>query len=65
MLIQALTDEFERYLAQADYHDTVLWFDPDGEYATLLDHLVELPLWRYQGSLLQLRYRLIHRASSS
>jgi hypothetical protein len=62
MLIDALTDHFQSYFAQTSHHDTVLWFDPDQEYATLLDHLTELPLWRYEDSLLQVRYRLIHRA---
>jgi hypothetical protein len=28
----------------------------------LLDHLNDIPLWRYEGSLLQVRYRLIKRA---
>ncbi len=62
MLIQALTEEFQRWFAQADHHDIVLWFDPDGEYSALLDHLTDLDLWRYEGSLLPIRYRLIHRA---
>jgi hypothetical protein len=62
MLYRALVDEFQRYFAQAAHHDTVLWFDPDGEYAGLLDHLVSVPLWRYEGSLLRIRYRLNQRA---
>ena len=62
MLIRALTDRFKHYFAQSDHHDTVLWFDLEGEYAALLDHLTELPLWHYDGSLLQIRYRLIHRS---
>jgi len=61
MLIRALTDEFQRYFDQAAHHDTVLWFDPEGEYTALLDHLVGLPLWHYEGSLLQVHYRLIRR----
>lgn len=63
MLIHALIDHFQSYFNRAKHHDTVLWFDPEGEYDALLDHLTELPLWRYEGSLLQVRYRLIHRAS--
>jgi hypothetical protein len=62
MLTKALTDHFQSYFAQANHHDTVLWFDPDQEYTALLDHLTELSLWRYKDNLLQIRYRLIHRA---
>jgi hypothetical protein len=62
VLIQALIDRFEDYFGGADRHDTVLWFDPEGEYAALLGHLPELALWRYEGSLLQVRYRLLQRA---
>lgn len=62
MLIQALTDEFQRYFAQADHHDTVLWFDPEKEYSALLDDLTGLRMWRYHDSLLQIRHSLIHRA---
>ncbi|HIP97232.1 MAG TPA: hypothetical protein EYH32_08480, partial [Anaerolineae bacterium] len=61
MLVQTLTETFKRYFAQADHHDTVLWFDHDEEYAGLLDHLTDVPLWRYDGSLLRIRYRLVHR----
>ena len=63
MLIQALTDEFKRYFSEDDHHDTALWFDADREYDALLDHLTELPLWRNEGSLLQIRYRLNRRAA--
>jgi len=62
MLTQALRDHFHSYFKRAKHHDTVLWFDPGEEYAALLDYLTEVPLWRYDGSLLRLRYRLIHRA---
>ena len=62
MLVQALTKKFERHFAEADHHDTVLWFDPEEEYAGLLDHLTDVPLWRYDGSLLRIRYRLIQRS---
>lgn len=62
MLVRALSDRFEDYFAQDEHHDTVLWFDPEGEYAALLAHLTGLPLWRYEDSLLLVRYRLIQRA---
>jgi hypothetical protein len=65
MLIQSLTAHFRRWFDRAAHHKTVLWFDPQEEYAALLDHLNDqkaLDLWRYEGSLLELRYRLIHRA---
>lgn len=62
MLIQALEDHFTGYFAQAAHNDTILWFDPEKEYAGLLDSLDHLPLWRFEGSLLQLRYRLVQRA---
>jgi len=61
MLLQALADHFQSYFKRSKRNDTVLWFDPEQEYAALLDHLTELPVWRYEGSLLKLRYRLIHR----
>ncbi|MBN1656970.1 MAG: PglZ domain-containing protein, partial [Anaerolineae bacterium] len=61
MLIHALAERFARYFAQNSTHDTVIWFDPDQEYAGLLDHLTTASLWRYNGSLLALRHRLIHR----
>jgi hypothetical protein len=35
MLIRSLTGEFKRYFGQANHHETVLWFDPDQEYAAL------------------------------
>ena len=62
MLVQALTEYFNGYFNRAEHCDTILWFDPDQEYSALLDHLTELDLWRYENSLLQIRYRLIHRA---
>ena len=61
MLVQALAGHFQSYFNRADHHDTVLWFDPEGEYAALLDYLTEVPLWRYDDSLLKVRYQLIHR----
>ena len=50
-------------LDRADGHTTVLWFDPEREYEALLPHLTGVTLWRYDGSLLRLRYRLIQRAA--
>ena len=63
MLVQALTQQFQSYLGSADGHTTVLWFDPEREYEALLPHLAGVTLWRYDGSLLRLRYRLIQRAA--
>jgi hypothetical protein len=62
LLVHTLTEHLQSCLSRTDYHDTVLWFDPGGEYAAVLDHLTELPLWRYEDSLLRIRHRLIHRA---
>jgi hypothetical protein len=61
MLVQALVDHFEEYFRQHSTHDIVLWFDPHREYAALVDQITRYPLWRYAGSLLELRYRLVHR----
>ena len=63
MLVRALIQHFQSYLGSADGHTTVLWFDPDREYEALLPHLSGVTLWRYDGSLLRLRYRLIQRAA--
>ena len=62
MLREALADHFQSYFNRAKDHDTVLWFDPDEEYVALLDHLIDVTLWRYEDSLLRMRYRLIKRA---
>lgn len=62
MLIQALTEHFNDYFERDSRHNTILWFDPKGDYINLLDHLSEVELWRCGDSLLNLRYRLIHRA---
>ena len=61
MLIQALTDHFQKHFAQYPHHDIVLWFDPQCEYEPLLDHLTAYPVWRYAGSLLRLHYQLLQR----
>jgi hypothetical protein len=61
MLVRALTQHFQSYLDSADSHTVVLWFDPDREYEALLPHLTGVTFWCYEGSLLRLRYRLIHR----
>jgi hypothetical protein len=39
MLEQALAEHFRAHWRSAETHDAVLWFDPDGEYEALLDHL--------------------------
>jgi len=61
MLVRALTQYFQSHFASTGDHTTVLWFDPDHEYEALLPHLAGVTLWRYDGSLLRLRHRLIHR----
>ncbi len=61
MLIEALAQRFRSYFDRSKSHDTILWFDSGQEYQALLDHLTSMPLWRYDGSLLALRYRLIQR----
>ena len=61
MLIQSLTDHFQKHFAHYAHHDAVLWFDPRREYEALLAHLTAYPVWRYEDSLLRLRYRLLHR----
>ncbi len=63
MLIQALPQQFQSYFDSADSHTVVLWFDPEREYEALLPHLAAVTLWRYDGSLLRLRYRLRGRAA--
>ncbi len=62
MLLNGLVEHFQSYFNSTKNHDTVLWFDSGEEYAALLDHLTDVPLWRYQGSLLELRYQLIQRS---
>lgn len=61
MLVRALTQQFQSTFDGAGGHSTVLWFDPEQEYEALLPHLTGVTLWRYDGSLLRLRYRLIQR----
>ena len=64
MLVEALKAQFTRYFTKAQSHDTVLWFDREQEYTPLLDHLTAagVSLWRYDGSLLEVRHRLIQRS---
>ena len=62
MLIRALSDQFNSYFGSTEEHHTVLWFDPDSEYAALLEYLDDIPLWHFTGSLLQTRYLLNQRA---
>jgi len=61
MLVQALTKHFNKHFDQHPHHDAVLWFDAHGDYAALLDHITAYPVWRYEGSLLALRYQLLNR----
>lgn len=61
MLIEALTDHFQKHFAQHPAHDAILWCDPQREYEPLLDALTAFPVWRYTGSLLRLRYDLLRR----
>ena len=63
MLVQALTQHFRSYFDSAENHTLALWFDPEREYEALLPHLAGVALWRYDGSLLRLRHRLIQRAA--
>ena len=42
-LVHALKDCFLSPFDAAAHHDTVLWFDPDQEYAGLLDNLTDDP----------------------
>ncbi len=61
MLIQTIVDECNTYFQNPD-HDTILWFDPQGEWRGVLPHLAsQLPLLIYEGSQLRLRYALAHR----
>lgn len=39
MLTETLVQEFGCYFDSAPEHDTVLWFDPQGEWSALLLHL--------------------------
>jgi hypothetical protein len=64
MLIQAIIDEFNTYFEQSPDHDTILWFDPRGEWRGLLPNLgSQLPLLIFDDSQLQLRYELARRPS--
>lgn len=62
MLIDALTDHFQSYFDRTEHHDTVLWFDPQGEWTELVPHLQErVELLLYEGSFLRLRHELARR----
>jgi serine/threonine protein kinase len=64
-LIRWLEEDFAQWLLQPQASDTILWFDPAGEWEGLLPHLSPLlNLVRYQGSLLEVRYRLELRRSA-
>jgi serine/threonine protein kinase len=58
-LIRWLEEEFAEWFLQPQAGDTILWFDPAGEWERLLPHLSPLlNLVRYEGSLLEVRYQL-------
>lgn len=62
MLIQTIIDGFNAYFEQSPEHDTVLWFDPQREWESLLPYLrSDLPLLVFEGSQLHLRYQLVSR----
>jgi len=62
MLVQAILREFDSYFNQNPDHDTILWFDPQGEWRGLLPYLAaQLPLLIFEGSQLRLRYELARR----
>lgn len=62
-LTEWLEDQFGRWYRQPPDKNVVLWFDPDGEWEPLLDHLSRnLNLIRFHGSLLEIRYQLEQRA---
>ncbi len=63
MLIDAIVHKFTTYFEQGLQYDTILWFDPTGEWRELLPHLEpQLPhLIKAQGQL-RVRYELAQRA---
>jgi len=62
MLIQTIVHEFNTYFEQNPDHDTVLWFDPQGEWRGLLPYVEShLPLLIFEGSQLRLRCQLARR----
>ncbi|GAB4546316.1 MAG: hypothetical protein Kow0063_40690 [Anaerolineae bacterium] len=64
MLIQTIVNEFNTYFDQSPDHDTILWFDPQGEWRGLLPYLAsQLPLLVFDGSQLQVRHELAQRRS--
>jgi hypothetical protein len=62
MLIEGILQEFNTHFEQDPDHDTILWFDPHGEWHGLLPHLASRLLLRvFEGSQLRLRYELAKR----
>ena len=62
MLIESITREFKAYFESDLQHDTILWFDPHRGWEGLLPYLQpHLPLLVFEGSQLELRYRLAER----
>lgn len=64
MLIEAIIHKFNAYFNQDPTHDTILWFDPAGEWRALLPHLEpHLPRLIMAQGQLRVRYELAQRAS--
>jgi len=62
-LTEWLEDQFGDWYRHSPTKDVVLWFDPSGEWESLLDSLSPtLDLIHYQDSLLEVRYQLERRA---
>jgi len=65
MLLTALKDRFSRYFNSDPANDTILWFDPERDYAELLAPLkaagVPLRLVEREGELIRVRYELQSR----
>lgn len=63
MLIEAIIHKFNEYFNQDSTHDTILWFDPTGEWRELLPHLEpHLPRLIMAQGQLRVRYELAKRA---
>lgn len=61
-LTKWLEQEFGEWFLQREVNDIVLWYDPERQWEPLLPHFSErFPLLRYDGSLLEVRYRLEKR----
>lgn len=57
-----LEDDFGQWYKRSPVHDIILWYDPDEQWLDMLDQLSpSLNLIRYDGSLLEVRYKLEKR----